>query len=166
MENITIKEKNMEENLEDKKQPMELILGKSLSIFKLGSNISNYLFLKHIFYPKNKNIIYDYDVYEFINIDIDLYVYAEKAVDTITTRSSCVYMEKELINMYYDDFLELSKFSSTNNIRVYSEGPHRNGRYYDVYYFDQGIILWVWRNKIRTIQIGYIYEEDGEHIKL
>ena len=57
-----------------KKQSMELIMGKSLSIFKLGTNISNYLFLKHLFYPKNENIVYDYDVYEFVELNVDLYV--------------------------------------------------------------------------------------------
>ena len=143
----------MEENLEDKRQPMELIPGKSLSIFKLGANISDYLFLEYIFYPKDDNIqgYDDYDVYEFVNMNIDLYVCSENTVDCITTRSSCVYMGKELINMYYNVFLELFGLLSTNTMHLYSEGPKKNGRYYDVYYFDQGIILWVWRNKIRTI---------------
>ena len=89
-----------------KKQSMELIMGKSLSIFKLGTNISNYLFLKHLFYPKNENIVYDYDVYEFVELNVDLYVRTDGIVDCITTHSSCVYMGRELINMYYDIYLD------------------------------------------------------------
>jgi hypothetical protein len=149
-----------------KKRSMELTMGKSLSIFKLGTNISNYLFFKHLFYPKNENIVYDYDVYEFVELNVDLYVRTDGIVDCITTHSSCVYMGRELINMYYDIFLYLFGLLPYKAISVFSEGPQKNGRNYNVYYFNQGITVWVWRKKIRSIQVDYIYEEDGEHIKL
>ena len=164
--NLKIKEKNMDGIQKGKKRSMELIMGKSLSIFKLGTNISNYLFLKHLFYPKNENIVYDYDVYEFVELNVDLYVRTDGIVDCITTHSSWVYMGRELINMCYDIFLYLFGLLPYKAISVFSEGPQKNGRNYNVYYFNQGVAVWVWRKKIRSIQVDYIYEEDGEHIKL
>ena len=60
-------------------------------------------------------------------MNTDLYVCSENTVDCITTRSSCVYMGKELINMYYNVFLELFGLLSTNTMHLYSEGPKKMG---------------------------------------
>lgn len=39
-----------------------------------------------------------------------------------------MFYAKELINMYYNVFLELFGLLSTNTMHLYSEGPKKNGR--------------------------------------
>lgn len=79
-----------------------------------------------------------------------------KKIYGIRTDKSCVFQNKELIGMLYIDFVTLINIPPDNVDHLYSYGPYpkKNGRNYDVYTYDSlGLMLWVWRGRIRTINI-------------
>lgn len=134
---------------------LELTLHTSLSIFELGSNIRNYLHLHYEYIPKEELEVYS-DTYFFPDYNIYLSVdeEVEEFIDDIRTDKSCIYQNKELIGMIYSDFNNLVKVSPDNIDYLYSYGPKKNGRNYNVYTYNSlGLMLWVWRNRIRTINI-------------
>lgn len=128
---------------------------KSLSIFELGANVDDYLYLKYEYVSKEELDVYS-DTYTFPDFGVSLWTdeKTDKIVYEIETDTSCIYKGYELINMHYKDFLNLVNMVPDNVSDIYTLGPKKNGRYYGVYYFDKlGLTLYVWRGRVRSINI-------------
>lgn len=135
-------------------------------VFNLGADVDEYKFLEYKYTPKD--IIEDEyggaDSYSFINYPITLWIddESDREVDVIVCDYFCLWEGKELIGMDYDLFLDFFQLSPDNYDRIYSDGPKKNGRIYDVYDFDKlGLMVWVWRKKIRCVLISK-YNPDDE----
>ena len=93
----------------------------------------------------------DFDSYNLEDFLISLWVDNE-VVHTIACDDTCFWQEKELIGMLYDDFLKVFDITPDDIDKQWSPGPYKNDRNYDVYTFDDlGLMLWVWRKRIRQI---------------
>ncbi len=137
-----------------------LIPLKSLSIFVLGTNVEDYLCLNYKYISKEDMKVYS-DTYDFPDFGISLWTdeKTNKIIYEIRTDISCVYKEHELINMLYNDVLNLVNLLPDEVSDIYIRGPKKNGRNYAVYYFNQlGLTLCVWRGRIHFINI-YNYDE-------
>ena len=133
-----------------------LIPLKSLSIFVLGTNVENYFHLNYEYISKEEMQVYS-DTYTFPDFGISLSTdeKTDKLIYGIETDVSCVYKDHELINMLYDDFLTLVNLLSDDVSDIYIHGAKKNGRIYKVYYFDSlGLTLFVWRGRIRSINVS------------
>lgn len=137
-----------------------LIPNKSYDIFVLGDNISNYLHLPHRigFYDDAPYICHD--TYYFDNFNFEVWVENGK-IETICCDIECYWQNKNLIKMFYKEFLTLSNYQqSDSDDFVYVPISRDRGQNQRVYYFDNlGLTLWVWREKIRTILI-YNYKDE------
>lgn len=131
--------------------------------FYLGENIANYKVWKYEFHPKlisSTGVSLDYDSYLLQDFFISLWVDDDEVVHTIACEDTCCWQEKELIGMLYDDFVELFATIPDDIDKQWSAGPYKNGRNYDVYTFDSlGLMLWVWRKRIRQILISIPMED-------
>lgn len=139
-----------------------LILNKSYENFVLGDDIANYLHLPHdmTFHDDpTYSIPGFYDVYYFDKVNFGVWVEDGKIV-TISCDVECYWQGENLINMKYDDFLDLINHQEPNSEEVlYVPVSRGRGQNQKVYNFDKlGLMLWVWRNKIRTVLISS--EED------
>ena len=129
-----------------------LIPNVSYGDFVLGSNINMYLSQEH-----TKKM---YDEATFSNIsyffkreEINVWCDTNGSINTIICSSYCLFHNKNLIGMKYTDFLtEFSKEpDSEDNIYVLVSGKGQRQHVYD---FEQdGLQVWVWRNRIRTVLI-------------
>ncbi len=163
MDKEKIKGKNTVEATDDKSllKPV-LVPNKSVSVFKLGDDISNYFWLKYDYRQKNKDLEYDTDSYNFWEIPVIIWTDEEtdKKIEVINCDDSCIWNGTELIGMPYAEFLETFGLKADKHDNLYSEGPKIRGRNYDVYDFeDLGLMIWVWRKKIRTV-LALTYLED------
>ena len=133
-----------------------LIPLKSLSIFVLGTNVEDYLHLGYDYISKEEMQVYS-DTYTFPDFGISLSTdeKTDKLIYGIETDVSCVYKNHELINMLYDDFLTLVNLLPDDVSDIYIHGTKKNGRIYKVYYFDSlGLTFFVWRGRIRSINVS------------
>ena len=75
------------------------------------------------------------------------------SINTIICSSYCLFHNKNLIGMKYTDFLtEFSKEpDSEDNIYVLVSGKGQRQHVYD--FEKDGLQVWVWRNRIRTVLI-------------
>lgn len=125
--------------------------------FYLGESIANYKVWKYEFHPQlmsSTGIPLDFDSYNLEDFLISLWVDNE-VVHTIACDDTCFWQEKELIGMLYDDFLKVFDITPDDIDKQWSPGPYKNDRNYDVYTFDDlGLMLWVWRKRIRQILIS------------
>lgn len=143
---------------EQKKDKIHLVPNTSVSIFKLGDNIANYLTHDYELVTTEESGDY-YDTYIFYDIPVDIWVDSETRliIDTIRCQISCILDNHELIGMPYSDFTRIFKVKHDNVDQLYSYGPKVNGRNYTVYDFDElGLMIWVWRDRIRTILVSKV----------
>ena len=118
------------------KQHIGLTPNVSYGDFVLGSNINMYLSQEH-----TKKM---YDEATFSNIsyffkreEINVWCDTDGSINTIICSSYCLFHNKNLIGMKYTDVLVSGK-----------------GQRQHVYDFEKdGLQVWVWRNRIRTVLI-------------
>ena len=133
-------------------QHIGLIPNVSYDAFILGSNINMYLSQEH-----TKKM---YDEATFSNIsyffkkdEINVWCDMDGLINTIICSSSCLFHKKNLIGMKYTDFLTV--FSKDPNsediIYVLVSGKGQRQHVYD--FEKDGLQIWVWRNRIRTVLI-------------
>lgn len=172
MDKKTGKEKNIVREIKDKAtvvlyptKGVEVYTGISAKKFYLGENITNYKVWKYEFHPKlisSTGVSLDYDSYLLEDFLISLWV-DDEVVHTIACDDTCLWQEKELIGMLYDDFVKVFDIAPDDIDKQWSPGPYINGRNYDVYIFDSlGLMLWVWHKRIRQILISIPSEESEE----
>ena len=73
----------------------------------------------------------------------------------------CYWKGKNLINMFYEEFLILIDYQQPSDEDIIYVPINRDrGQNQKVYTFDYlGLMIWVWRKKIRTVLI-YNYEDE------
>lgn len=134
------------------KQHIGLIPNVSYNAFILGSNINMYLNQEH-----TKKM---YDEATFSNIsyffkkeEINVWCDTDGSINTIICSSSCLFHNKNLIGMKYTGFLtEFSKEPDSEDvIYVLVSGKGQRQHVYD--FEKDGLQIWVWRNRIRTVLI-------------
>ena len=137
-----------------------LIPNKSYDIFVLGDNISNYLHLPHRIDCYDDDPYICHDTYYFDNFNFEVWVENGK-IETICCDIECYWQDKNLIKMFYKEFLTLINYQqSDSDDFVYVPISRDRGQNQRVHYFDNlGLTLWVWREKIRTILI-YNYKDE------
>ena len=137
-----------------------LIPNKSYDIFVLGDNISNYLHLPHRidFYDDDPYICHD--TYYFDNFNFEIWVVDSK-IDTICCDIECYWKDKNLIKMPYDIFLTMINYQQPDSEdSLYVLTSKHSGQNQKVYDFNNiGLMVWVWRKKIRSILISN-YEDE------
>ena len=152
---IGINKQNIKNNMEK----TGLIPNKSYENFILGDDITNYLHLPHHveFYDHSK---IDHDSYFFDNVNFYIWVKNGK-IETIKCDKECYWKGKNLINMFYEDFLMLIDYQQPSDEDIIYVPINRDrGQNQKVYTFDYlGLMIWVWRKKIRTVLI-YNYEDE------
>jgi len=123
-----------------------LIPNKSYDIFVLGDNISNYLHLPH------RIDFYDDDPYICV---------VDSKIDTICCDIECYWQDKNLIKMPYDIFLTMINYQQPDSEdSLYVLTSKHSGQNQKVYDFNNiGLMVWVWRKKIRSILISN-YEDE------
>lgn len=131
----------------------ELVPNKSYAGFILGEDIHKYL---------GNNCIYDIQVinnstevknYIFYNPEISIDTIYSK-IQNIDCEKTCYWQGKNLIGMYYKDFLEMAKISPDEKDTIYLPIHQNRGQNHKVYtFYDLGLMIWVWRNKIRSVTI-------------
>ena len=139
-------------------EKISLIPKKSYENFILGDDITNYLHLPYHMKSSDDPIVYD--VYYFDNLNFDIWVENDKIV-VINCEIECYWQGKNLIGMLYDDFLALINYQQTDNEEIlYVPVDRDRGQNQTVYTFDHlGLMVWVWRKKIRTVLISN-YEDE------
>ena len=156
-----IKVKPIGINKQSIKNSMEktgLIPNKSYENFILGDDITNNLHLPYRMKSSDNPI--DYDIYYFDNLNFDIWVENGK-IGTISCKIECYWKGKNLIKMPYDVFLALANHQQPNKEEVLYVPINRDrGQNQTVYNFDKlGLMIWVWRKKIRTVLI-YNYKDE------
>lgn len=126
-----------------------LIPNTSVGNFIFGDNIKNYLHLPHSIIHHNEDEL-PYESYIFYELGITIWV-EKYRIDTISCIMECIWKGKNLVKMYFDDFLSICKIvpKKTENIYLLVNGRGQNQMVYD---FDElGLQIWVWRKKIVTV---------------
>lgn len=128
---------------------------------KLGNDIREYKFLEYKYIPKTIELngeCYDADRYEFLKVPIIVWTDQEtgdKYIDLIKCHKTCIWKGQELIGMSYEYFIKEFNLYADLSEKQWSYGPYKNDRIYDLYHFySLGLMLWVWRKKIRQILIS------------
>jgi len=132
----------------------------SYDIFKLGDNISQYeKWIHHRSHYNDPDIYDDYEI-KIHGYNIELWCNNGQIVD-ICCRESCIYNGIELINMKFEDFLNIIKEEPLNHDICYIPFRDNWGQNQHVYVFEKfGLQVWVWRGKIRTIVIYDTYADE------
>ena len=157
-------EKNIAKQIKDNsiknKNKKGLILNTSYDDFELGRKISKYIRRPHYIHKWEDPFLWD--CYTFIQDKIEIELFCEdKIVKSICCNESCIFKGKELINMDFQEFLELIGEKPSSHEIEYVVVTKDRGQNQHVYDFDKsGLQIWVWRNKIRTIIISN--SEDDE----
>lgn len=132
----------------------ELVPNKSYAGFVLGEDIHKYLGNNRIydFYPTDRDT--NNERYDFYHPKITVWTENDRIV-TISCEETCYWQGKNLIGMCYKDFLAMVKIQADDEDIIYvPQSPYR-GQNQKVYSFDTlGLMVWVWRDKIRTVLIS------------
>ncbi len=135
-----------------------LIPNKSIGIFHIGDNIKKYINLTYRITRHNEDEI-AYDSYQFDELGITLWV-EENKINSIRCTKECIWKNKNLINMNFDDFLLISNQEPDKKENIYLLVNDR-GQNQMVYDFNKlGLQIWVWREKIRTVIVSNYNEID------
>ena len=86
---------------------------KSYDIFILGDNIVNYLHLPHHMKSYDDQEIY-HDTYYFDNFNFEVWVENGK-IETICCDIECYWQDKNLIKMFYKEFLTLINYQQSDS---------------------------------------------------
>jgi hypothetical protein len=156
-----LNDEDIVEKIKDKsEQDFILIPNKSLGIFILGDKIDKYLYLPHKF----KHEEYKYfssNSYDFYNGKISVWTIEDSdsdinKIDSIRCDTECHWRNHNLIGMIFTNFLKISETIPNNKGTEYYVPINRDrGQNQTVYEFDKlGLMIWVWRKKIRTIIVS------------
>jgi hypothetical protein len=161
MINVKRKEKNMDERPKDEKALL-FIPNESVAIFRFGDDIHKYAFINHEYY---QDIIADEicDSYHFTDYSVTIWLYPEDhgRINSMEVEVSFIWEGHELINMPYSRFLEIFDVIPDDVDHLWSSGTRKNNRLYTVYDFDcVGLMLWVWRGRIRQIIVSRVPDKD------
>ena len=122
----------------------------SLGCFVLGENIEKYLHFVH-----NVQELDYHTSYYFDDFDIDIWLDDSRKVNTIRCTKYCYWNEKNLIKMSFEQFLLECNVKPDRSEMLYVMISENRGQNQIVYDFDElGLMIWVWRDKIRTILIS------------
>lgn len=132
-----------------------LILNTSYNDFILGTQVSNYFNKRHEEGVASDSLFSDTVFFDFYNDGVELWC-VNNIIKSVCCKITCIYQGVNLIGMKYDDFLNQFHFSPTDKDVIWIEGGEgKNGQYQQVYDFDdEGLQIWVWRNRIRTVIIS------------
>ena len=120
--------------------------------FILGSNINDYLSKEHTKETYEESTFSNISYY-FPKENVNVWCDTDGIINTIICSSTCIYHGRNLIGIKYEDFLSLiSKYPDCEDvIYLLVAGRGQNQHVYD---FDsEGLQVWVWRKKIRTVLI-------------
>lgn len=129
---------------------INLLPNKSLGDFTLGESVNKYLHLPHE--VKNHG---DYVSYNFDLLGVTLWLNNENNIDTIRCTRQCYWNGANLINMPIDDFLSIYSLTPDDIEDIYVLVSENRGQNQTAYTFsDLGIMVWTWRNKIKTVLVS------------
>lgn len=139
-------------------EKLELIPNVSFGMFVLGDSIDGYLSLPHTVEHIEREF-YSYDSYDFPEQNVSIMVEGDK-ITTILCETYCFWQNENLIGMTYDRFLLLAGQQPDDEDICYVPVSRDRGQNQKVYNFeDLGLQIWVWRKKIKTVQIFNDLEE-------
>ena len=132
-----------------------LILNTSYNDFILGTHVSDYFDKRHEEGVASDSPYNDIVSFEFYDDGVEVWC-KNNIIDSIFCETTCIYEGVNLIGMKYDEFLNRFHFSPNDEDIIWLEGGDgKNGQNQHVYDFDkEGLQIWVWRNKIRTVIIS------------
>jgi hypothetical protein len=129
-----------------------LIPNISVGDLKIGSSITTYLKRAHVFYSKKDEFLED--MYTFTQPPVDVFVNDDKIISMISCSNKCIWKNKNLIGLNYQDFVILASRSADSCERLYLVANYK-GRNQIAYTFDDlGLQVWVWKNRIVTVSCG------------
>ena len=133
-----------------------LILNTSYNDFILGTNVSDYFDKRYEEGEASDSPYSDTVSFDFYDDEVDIWC-ENNIIESICCTKTCIYEGVNLIGMKFDEFLNRFHFSPNPNdedIIWLEGGDGKNGQNQHVYDFDkEGLQIWVWRNKIRTVII-------------
>lgn len=129
-----------------------LILNCSYKNFILGEPIKKYVHIRHS-EKKFNSPPPESTVYYFYKDKIHVWCDERGLIDSFQCESSCFYQGYELIGMKFEKFLDILKIKPDQEDSIYMlvNGRGQTNHVYD--FFSLGLIIWVWRNKIRSVTI-------------
>lgn len=132
-----------------------LVLNTSYNDFILGTHISNYFNKKHREGETSDSPFSETVCFYFYDDEVDIWC-VNNIIESVCCKTRCIYKGVNLIGMKYNDFLNQFHFSPIDKDVIWLEGGEgKNGQYHQVYDFDdEGLQIWVWRNRIRTVIIS------------
>lgn len=133
---------------------LDLIPNESIGIFFFGKNIKDYENQSHYkLHHEDKH--YSYESYEFDDMGITLWLDENDNIKTIICEKECFLNGKNLIKMPIEEFLREYNLIPDKNEELYVLINENRGQNQTVYTFnDMGLMIWVWRKKIRSIIIS------------
>lgn len=133
---------------------LDLIPNTSLGEFILGANIKEYNHIPHHIVHHN-NDRSDYYSYEFEKYGIVLWVDEKNNINTIRSTKECFWENENLIKMSINEFLIHFHYIPDSIETYYVPINEDRGQNQTVYEFNHlGLMIWVWRQKIRTVIIS------------
>jgi hypothetical protein len=140
-------------------EDFKLILNQSLGAFVIGDDIRKYLHFSHTKEHREEKT-FSYDSYGFYNDSVIIWTTEDNEIETIRCDTNCYWRGQNLIGMLYKDFLILSgQYPNTESTEYIPINPNR-GQNQKVYTFDDlGLMIWAWRDKIRTVLISRYDQE-------
>lgn len=132
-----------------------LILNTSYNDFVIGTHVSDYFYKRHEGGVANDSPLSDTVFFDFYEDGVDVWC-KNNIIESICCKKNCIYEGVNLIDMKFDDFLNRFHFFPIDEDVIWLEGRDgKNGQNQHVYDFDkEGLQIWVWRNKIRTVIIS------------
>ena len=136
-----------------------LILNTAYNDFILDSNISNYLYKNHTKRVYNESTFTNSSYY-FYDDEIDIWCDDDGNINTIRCASSCLYQGVELICLPFQELLSAIHILPSNYEQIYLlvNGRGQNQHVYD--FETIGLQIWVWRQKVKTVLIYKVVEEE------
>jgi hypothetical protein len=136
-----------------------LIPNKSLGRFTIGDNIEKYLHLNHL--TGHSDMKTSYNSYYFYNETVGIWTTENNKIETIRCDTKCYWQSHNIIGMLYNDFEILANQQPDEEDTLYVPISSDRGQNQKVYNFSNlGLMLWVWRKKIRTVLISKYDKEE------
>ena len=136
-----------------------LILNTAFNDSILYSNISHYLYKNHTKRVDNESTFTNSSYY-FYDDEIDIWCDDDGNINTIRCASSCLYQGVELIGLPFQELLSAIHILPSNYEQIYLlvNGRGQNQHVYD--FETIGLQIWVWRQKVKTVLIYKVVEEE------
>lgn len=133
---------------------LELIPNTSLGEFILGKNIKDYSHIPHNII-RHEDESYSYNSYKFEENGVTLWTDENDNISTIRCTKQCFWKQNNLIKMTINDFLIKYEAIPDEIETLYVPINEDRGQNQTVYSFNnQGLMIWTWRNRIKTVLIS------------